>query len=59
MVMSSELVKELCGSYVVQDGAFQTVVLEANAGVIDCNTQADPSSLHRRLEQLSETLAQD
>ena len=59
MAMSRELVKELSGSYVVQDGAFQTVALEANAGVIDCRTQADPSSLHRRLEQLSETLAQD
>jgi GGDEF domain-containing protein len=59
MAMSRELVKELSGSYVVQDGAFQTVALEANAGVIDCRTQSDPSSLHRRLEQLSETLAQD
>ena len=59
MAMSRELVKDLSGSYVVQDGAFQTVALEANAGVIDCRTHADPSSLHRRLEQLSETLAQD
>jgi GGDEF domain-containing protein/gas vesicle protein len=59
MAMSRELAKQLSGSYVVQDGVFQTVALEANAGVIDCKNQADPSSLQRRLEQLSETLAQD
>jgi len=59
MAMSRELAKQLSGSYVVQDGAFQTVALEANAGVIDCKTQGDPSALQRRLEQLSETLAHD
>jgi GGDEF domain-containing protein len=58
MAMSRELAKQLSGSYVVQDGGFQTVALEANAGVIDCKTQADSASLQRRLEQLSETLAQ-
>jgi len=59
MAMSRVLAKELSGSYVVQDGAFQTVALEANAGVVDCKAPADPSSLQRRLEQLSEALAQD
>jgi GGDEF domain-containing protein len=59
MAMSRELAKQLSGAYVVQDGAFQTVALEANAGVIDCKTQGDPSALQRRLEQLSEALAQD
>jgi GGDEF domain-containing protein len=56
MAKSRELAKELSGSYVVQDGAFQTVSLEANAGVIDCKVQADSSSLRRRLEQLSNAL---
>ena len=59
MAMSRQLAKELSGGYVVQDGAFQTVALEANAGVIDCKPQADPSSLQRRLEQLSDALSQD
>jgi hypothetical protein len=59
MAKSRELVKELSGSYVVQDGAFQTVALEANAGVIDCKVQVDSSSLERRLVQLSEALAGD
>jgi len=59
MAKSRELAKELSGSYVVQDGIFQTVALLANAGVIDCKAQADSSALRRRLEQLSETLAQD
>jgi GGDEF domain-containing protein len=57
MAKSRELAKELSGSYVVQDGAFQTVALEANAGVIDCKAQADSASLRRRLEQLSDALA--
>jgi hypothetical protein len=56
MAKSRELSKELSGSYVVQDGVFQTVALEANAGVIDFKIQADPASLQRRLEQLSEAL---
>lgn len=59
MTMSRDLAKQLSGSYVVQDGAFQTVSLEANAGVIDCKAQADAASLQRRLEQLSEALARD
>lgn len=57
MAKSRELAKELSGSYVVQDGAFQTVTLEATAGVLDCKRQADPVSLRNRLEQLSEVLA--
>ncbi|HWY45891.1 MAG TPA: hypothetical protein VNX70_00820 [Bryobacteraceae bacterium] len=59
MAMSRQLAKQLSGSYVVQDGDFQTVALETNAGVIDCKAQAEPSTLQRRLEQLSETLARD
>jgi GGDEF domain-containing protein len=59
MAKSRELAKELSGSYVVQDGIFQTVALVTNAGVIDCKAPADSSSLRRRLEQLSETLAHD
>jgi GGDEF domain-containing protein len=59
MAMSRELAKQLSGSYVVQDGDFQSVALETNAGVIDCKAQADASSLQRRLEQLSEALARD
>ena len=59
MSKSRELAKQLSGSYVVQDGIFQTVALATNTGVIDCKAQADSSTLRRRLEQLSETLAQD
>jgi gas vesicle protein len=59
MAKSRELTKELSGSYVVQDGVFQTVALEANAGVIDCKVKSDQASLQRRLEQLSEALAGD
>jgi len=59
IAMSRELAKELSGSYVVRDGVFQTVALVANAGVIDCKAQTESASLHRRLLQLSETLASD
>ena len=57
MAKSRELAKQLSGSYIVQDGTFQTVTLEANAGVLDCKAQVDLSALRRRLEQLSEALA--
>jgi GGDEF domain-containing protein len=59
MAMSRDLAKQLSGTYVVQDGAFKSVAMEATAGVIDWKPQGDPSALHRRLEQLSEALARD
>jgi GGDEF domain-containing protein len=57
MAMSRDLTKKLSGSYPAPNGLSKSVVLEATAGVIDWKTQGDPSSLHRRLEQLSDALA--
>lgn len=55
MQMSRELSKKLSGVYVVE-GA-RSVNLEVTAGVIDWKARSEPSSLRRRLEQLSEALA--
>ena len=56
MAMSRELAKKLSGVYVLE-GA-RTVTLEVTAGVIDWKVRTDPSSLRRRLQQLSDALAQ-
>ena len=56
MAMSRDLAKKLSGVYVLE-GA-RTVSLEVTAGVIDWKVRSDPSSLRRRLQQLSDALAQ-
>ena len=55
MAMSRELAKKLSGVYVLDGG--RTVTLEVTAGVIDWKMRTDPSSLRRRLQQLSDALA--
>ena len=56
MAMSRDLAKKLSGVYVLE-GA-RTVTLNVTAGVIDWKVRTDPSSLRRRLQQLSDALAQ-
>ena len=56
IAMSRDLAKKLSGVYVLE-GA-RTVTLDVTAGVIDWKVRTDPSSLRRRLQQLSDALAQ-
>jgi hypothetical protein len=58
ILLSTEATAKLSGTYAVQEnGLAQKVAVHATAGVIERPNGADSSTVHRKLEQLSEAIS--